>query len=121
MRSVYTHWTRTSWWGRIRWLRCRSLPLKFEPPFRDPILDATGPMPDTWVSWFTRTSDRLADHETRITGLETRMTAAEAAIVVLQGNVVTLQTEVTQLHDDLVAVQGEVASILSRLAAAGIP
>jgi uncharacterized coiled-coil protein SlyX len=87
---------------------------KYEPPFRDPILDATGRMPDTWVSWFTRTSDRLADHETRIEGLEGRMTAVETRMTAAEAHIVTLQSQVATL-------QSEVASILSRLTAAGIP
>ena len=87
---------------------------KYEPPFRDPILDATGRMPDTWVSWFTRTSDRLADHEVRITGLETRMTALELRVTTAEAHIVTLQGQVATL-------QSEVASILARLTAAGIP
>ena len=92
----------------------QTLPLKFEPPFRDPILDASDRMPDTWVSWFTRTSDRLADHEVRITGLETRMTALEGRVTAAEAHIVTLQGQVSTLQSD-------VASILARLTAAGIP
>jgi hypothetical protein len=92
----------------------QTLPLKFEPPFREMLLDARGAISDPWVSWFTRTSDRLADHETRIGGLEGRMTALEARVTTAEAHIVTLQGQVATL-------QGEVASILSRLTAAGIP
>jgi hypothetical protein len=92
----------------------QTLPLKFEPPFRDPILDATGRMPDTWVSWFTRTSDRMADHETRIEGLEARMTALELRVT-------TLETRMTLVENRVTALEAEVSSILARLATAGIP
>ena len=92
----------------------QTLPLRFEAPFRDPILDATGRMPDTWVSWFTRTSDRLADHETRIEGLETRVTALETRMTALEARVTLVENRVT-------ALEAEVASILARLATAGIP
>lgn len=92
----------------------QTLPLKLEAPFRDPILDATRRMPDTWVSWFTRTSDRLADHETRIEGLETRMTALELRVT-------TLETRMTLVENRVTALEADVASILARLTAAGIP
>ena len=92
----------------------QTLPLKFEPPFRQALLDATGAITDQWVSWFTRTSDRLADHETRIEGLEARMTALELRVT-------TLETRMTLVENRVTAVEAEIASILARLATAGIP
>ena len=92
----------------------QTLPLKFEPPFRDRILDATGRTPDTWVSWFTRTSDRLADHETRLT-------TAEANIVTLISQVTTLNSQLATVESQVATLNSEVASILARLTAAGIP
>ena len=88
--------------------------LLIEPPFREPLLDDLGAVSQPWVSWFTRTSDRLADHETRITSLEGRVTDLETRMTAAEGHITTLQSQVATL-------QSEVASILSRLSAAGIP
>jgi len=95
--------------------------LKFEPPFREPLLDDLGGVSQPWVSWFTRTSDRLADHETRIESLEGRMTALEARVTTAEGHITTLQSQVATLQSQVATLQSDVASILSRLAAAGIP
>ena len=94
---------------------------KYEPPFRDPILDATRRMPDTWVSWFTRTSDRLADHETRIDGLEARMTALEARVTAAEAQISTINGQISTIFTDLTTAFDQIQIINDRLAAAGIP